>query len=483
MTAFAEAFAHASIQASLLVVLLLTGRRVLGDRIPPGVYCTGWALVSLRLLVPLALRTPLGVPKPLDGDLMLGVPLLESERVAVADGGPFHAGALDWTAVACMVWLAGACVVLAVYVSRSRVFARKIQGGKPANDETLLFAWHRASRRLAAGRFTNLAVTECVGVPTVVGVFRPRVLVPRHMVGRLTPSEWQDVLLHELAHVQRFDLLRDALWVAAIAVHWFNPLVWVAASCQRRDRELAADAVAVRQRVGDGVGYGRSLLRALEVATSSEPVPAPGAALGPREIRRRLLAVTSRPPSRAVRFTAAAGLGVLALATLSDPVWRTAVVPNAGFENERVFDGSPNGWFMSGYQRDQYRAKADPSVTHTGRLSARLEPLSPGFGRYATLMESLPAKQFRGHRIRVSAYLRGQGIDGRGDFWARLQAADSPPDGPGLGAGRCRLHGTFGWRRCELVLDVPASSVVLQFGAGLGANGTVWIDDATIEVL
>ncbi|MDB4938790.1 MAG: Transcriptional regulator, AraC family protein, partial [Labilithrix sp.] len=144
---------------------------------------------------------------------------------------------------------------------------------------------------------------------------------------------------------------------------------------------------------------------------------------------------------------------------------------------------TPDPWFLSGGARAHYDASVDTSVKHGGKQSARLEPRVKDPQGYGTMMQGFRAHDFRGKRLRMNAFVKGNGIDGRGDLWMRVQAADSPGDGSGLGGGHCTLSGTFDWKPCTLVLDVPERGDEIHIGVGLDAHGTLWLDDVTFEVV
>jgi len=141
----------------------------------------------------------------------------------------------------------------------------------------------------------------------------------------------------------------------------------------------------------------------------------------------------------------------------------------------------PRGWFLSGGARTDFRAQADTTEKLGGTASMRLEPRVEAPGGYGTLMTAIDATSYRGKRMRMTAHVRGQGVSGRADAWLRVQSATSPGDGPGLGGGGCSYSGDAAWSPCTIVFEVPEGSDQIQFGIGLGAKGTLWLDDVTLD--
>lgn len=81
-----------------------------------------------------------------------------------------------------------------------------------------------------------------VGSPFILGVFRPRIYLPAGLRGQ--PRQF--ILCHERAHLRRLDHLVKPLCWAALAVHWFNPAVWLAFVLMSRDIEAACDEAVIR---------------------------------------------------------------------------------------------------------------------------------------------------------------------------------------------------------------------------------------------
>src|SRR5690606_27588265 len=78
--------------------------------------------------------------------------------------------------------------------------------------------------------------------PVVIGVLKPRIVVPADFARRFTVEERALVLAHERGHLARRDPMINAIAVLVRSLGWFNPLVHVAAAALRIDQELACDA-------------------------------------------------------------------------------------------------------------------------------------------------------------------------------------------------------------------------------------------------
>jgi hypothetical protein len=140
----------------------------------------------------------------------------------------------------------------------------------------------------------------------------------------------------------------------------------------------------------------------------------------------------------------------------------------------------PEGWFLSGDAHDDYAASIDRGEHAHGAASVRLRPRVVAPTGYATIMQSVPASELRGKRVRMTAQVKAAAAAGHGGLWLRVQAAYSPPDGPGLGGELCRLSASAGWQPCEVVFDVPEAASAIQIGLGLAGTGTLWLDQVTL---
>ena len=110
-------------------------------------------------------------------------------------------------------------------------------------------------------------MVDSSGSPFVCGLRRPWLVLPEGLASLLGPDELRQVLLHELAHVKRGDLIWD--WFPAIArmLFFFHPVAHWAAGRILLERELACDQAALRLSNRDEAGYARMLVRVASLAS------------------------------------------------------------------------------------------------------------------------------------------------------------------------------------------------------------------------
>jgi beta-lactamase regulating signal transducer with metallopeptidase domain len=143
------------------------------------------------------------------------------------------------------LWLLGAVFVLlrlAIGTWRVGQLARE---GTRVEDGVWLSLTQRLANTLGVTRPLILLRGERLAVPVTWGVIYPAVLLPQD-ADQWTEERRRFVLVHEMAHVKRFDALTQLLAQLSLAIFWFDPLVWVAAHRMRVEREHACDDYVLR---------------------------------------------------------------------------------------------------------------------------------------------------------------------------------------------------------------------------------------------
>jgi len=151
----------------------------------------------------------------------------------------------DWTALVSPVWLSGVgavLILLAVGMARIMWLDRVT---RPVEDEAWLILVDELSLELGLTRHVRLLQASGPAMPMTWGIRRPAILLPAE-ADTWTAERRRDVLLHELAHVKRHDFLIQLMAHVACAVYWFHPMVWLAATRLREERERACDDHVLR---------------------------------------------------------------------------------------------------------------------------------------------------------------------------------------------------------------------------------------------
>jgi beta-lactamase regulating signal transducer with metallopeptidase domain/protocatechuate 3,4-dioxygenase beta subunit len=158
--------------------------------------------------------------------------------------------------------------------------------------------WHQRlahwATALGVRRRVELLSSDGVAVPTVVGHVRPAIIVPRRLVDELSGTKLNAVLAHELAHVRRVDFAWQFPLLAAQAIYWPQPLVWLAARCVSRLRERACDDYCIHALGGREV-YRTTLLDLAAAMIGQHRLSLGMAAIRSSKIARRLAAIDTSP--------------------------------------------------------------------------------------------------------------------------------------------------------------------------------------------
>ncbi|HEY0891683.1 MAG TPA: M56 family metallopeptidase [Cellvibrio sp.] len=146
-------------------------------------------------------------------------------------------------------------------------FKRVLQkaSSAPSQDYLLL---QNAQHTLGFSQKIPLLYSSRVSSPLTLGLFKPAIILPIGIERQLTENQLRLVLLHELAHIQRRDILWNWLAYGITLLHWFNPLIWLTSKRMKADMEMACDAkVLSHLSPQDRNDYGLTLINVSQLAS------------------------------------------------------------------------------------------------------------------------------------------------------------------------------------------------------------------------
>lgn len=242
-----------------------------------------WFAASLKFLLPFAALTLLGQQLVWQADEAALLPLVQQVAVpltsTVIEIEPLGDVALR---IVVSIWALGTFVLLLRWLVNHFRARRLIDDSAPCS--------------LAAP--IPVRCTSALAEPGVVGIWKPVLLMPRHLLESLSPPQLDCVIAHELWHVRRRDNLTAAMHALVEALFWFHPLVWWIGARLIETREHACDEGALREGV-EAQEYAESLLRVCRHSLESREAWIASAAGGDLVARIRTIMKRSRAP----RFT------------------------------------------------------------------------------------------------------------------------------------------------------------------------------------
>ena len=346
---------EANIMASIAILLMIVFRKLLRKPLGNTALCFGWLLTAFRLLCPLSLPNPFihairpaylfdTTIRPIAGQIKIrlvdaigdlgrifwqaGNQQAYSETQKIAAGVDYN----GYPLIIAYVWLAGSALVLLWFIFRNIQFRKTLKKNciEEISGETKELYFQLCKERKV--KPVPVFFADPVPGACLVGIIRPYIVLPVIT----SPQDIKNVLIHEICHIKNKDQLWGILRLLCCVIHWFNPLVWVAASMSRTDCELRCDdRVTAPMNETERKGYANVLV--LATARKNMPgigVMATGMTMTGKRLKNRVAAIVQkRKPVRAFAavfmiMAFACMIGAFATSEISKS-WQTSFPDNS----------------------------------------------------------------------------------------------------------------------------------------------------------
>ncbi len=301
-------------QSALIALAVIIVRFFLKKRASKRSICLLWLLVALRLLLPASLlpESPVSLQQPESPPAQVYHDLRQQQETYLS-APPEQRPAMVQTVAAQRfalldqlpaIWLGGVgCMLLYMAVSLLRL------------------RW-----RLRRARHVEGNVYRCTewSTPFVLGVIAPRIYVPE----TVSEQDFSQVLAHEKCHIRRWDHVFKPLAFLLLAVHWFDPVLWVAYALLGRDMESACDEMALKNATpAQRAAYSRALVACAAQPKMTAVCPL---AFGEVAVKERVKNVLqNRKPAVWAAIMLVIAAAIIAVCLLTKPAENDAGVPNA----------------------------------------------------------------------------------------------------------------------------------------------------------
>ncbi|MDW7650025.1 MAG: M56 family metallopeptidase [Bacillota bacterium] len=292
MAALFAAVLQASAYGTVVALFILVIKKAVNKKLNAQWHYLLWIILIFKLLVPYGPESAVSLfnavpdtvrqnpvefvnpaPPGTDRNIINETPAAPLQPTYPGDADVTAPAAFDSQEMLSYAWAAGGVMMLCWLVFTYLTLQRKLRFGRLPADERIVRIFNECRVRMGVGKNINLILHERISTPSVLGLTRPRILLPPAMQ-ELDDTQLQYILLHELAHLRRRDLFVNYLLLAVQVVHWFNPVMWYCFRRIREDMEVATDECVLSfLETGEHRAYGRTLLAVLERFSTPAPLP------------------------------------------------------------------------------------------------------------------------------------------------------------------------------------------------------------------
>jgi len=355
LNAFADAWASsmwvACWQGGLALIFVGLIVRIFPST-PPSIRCWLWRLALLKLLVSFTWTKPIELPLlPAADNFSAHAPLpaQKSRREVVSkafnweapqlsaikslqSGESFSAQAFvsrpSLASVLFLLWVLGLWWGF-FSLFRSWQMVKRIRAScQRISNQDLLSCCTELCRQFGLRYAPDLVSSDDVSSPSVIGVFKPAIVLPSTLLREFSTQQLKLMLAHELAHLVRKDLLWNWLFVIGRTLFFFHPLIWLAQKEWQLAHEMACDELVILKTNALPASYGDVLVKVAEKCRQAmqEGLVAASMAESFKALKRRVIAMQFiKPIPRKKLFVWVVSLSALAL--LGIVPWRLVAQP------------------------------------------------------------------------------------------------------------------------------------------------------------
>lgn len=246
-----------------------------------------WILILIKLLIPVSIPVSMNLFDALSNKYAMSVqsqqasPVTEKPLITdsiIASQPPFFPGnnitgkvsivnmqrqsdiAFVFK-IAAVVWLDGVVLLSLFLLIAQYKFKSKMKKRTDILDSKSLALIQELKVLLSIKSEIPIVINNQINSPCISGIFKPTIYIPEYIIKVCDTPQLSHILLHELVHYKRKDLIYNLLSIIALNIHWYNPLVWLAVKKMKLYRECCCDAFVLEiLDEEESIEYGMTLL-------------------------------------------------------------------------------------------------------------------------------------------------------------------------------------------------------------------------------
>jgi len=295
-----------SVKSIPLIGIILLSNMIFQKKINPGFFSLLWLLVFLRLMIPFSSPIELEtISSEHSISMIIG-------STGFGNNDPLernhHESSNIPNLILPLLWIAGLLMMISIPLYHSLRLRNLLRG-----NNTIL--------EIPRSPIPVIESDEAP-YPFIVGILNPKIIIPAHLWDQLSEKERNHVLCHELGHFYRKDILFGLICYLVLAIHWFNPFVWISYYLLQSNKEIACDYRVTKDlSPGDVFEYARTLLRISELGRTRFNHIFSAGLTGKYLLQRRIeMIVTKRKKTVFAAVLLVAFSLVITLVFLVDPI-------------------------------------------------------------------------------------------------------------------------------------------------------------------
>lgn len=289
LTYMFKVFFETSIKGSILILLILLFQKIFSKDFTSRWIYSLWILVFIRLLMPftpiknvislyklsLFHRFKYGI-----NDILIGKSSITGDEITYMgksvsiDPLIRNSLAINFISIISIIWIIGISILLIFFCYIVIKVNKLIKGALINNDLELKSIIKKCQLKIDYNKKINIYISKEILSPMACGILNPKIVIPKSILVELDNHKLEHIILHELVHIKRKDIIKNYICMLICIIHWFNPIVWFSFIKSKRDCELACDE-SVLKYLSDTeyTQYGYTLIHLMElIATKQQPI-------------------------------------------------------------------------------------------------------------------------------------------------------------------------------------------------------------------
>lgn len=419
-----KVFLSMSLSGSLLILILFSCKQIFKDKISRQWQYYIWLIVIMRLLLPFTPETNLmGTifqtfdnttyhtekypPAQQNQDILnddKNTPTINNERsnqkyINKMELFTSNQAVQDIiTLLVNNIWIIWLVIALILFIRKITIYQSFVQyikaGQAPVSDTKLLDRLAILGSQIRIKKVIELCINPLISSPLLIGFFRPCIVLPRVDIAE---KDFQYIVLHELTHYRRFDMLYKWLVQITVCLHWFNPLVYLMGKEINKACEFACDEAIVKKLDSSNVqDYGKTLLNSIAtVGKYKESLASVTLSESKKLLKERLGAIMNfRKKSNLVVFFTIVITVLFTVGATAIGAYTVLQIPVDNNKNKNINSNPTNNNSNLDTQKNNNKVTDNTQnidTSSSGKLPDNIQNLDMSFDIYNGGLEILPS--------------------------------------------------------------------------------------------